>query len=223
MIERDLDHHVNGCGAAHRRLVGHLEALADSGGLNDAVALQPCRLPGWSVGHLLTHLARNADSHTRVIDGALRGEVTDQYEGGAAGRSAEIDAGAARGAQVLVDDVRSSIVHLEAAWARAAAGGWQGEWRSPGAGQRPLFELAFRRWREVEVHTSDMDLGATWQQWSAEYVRYELDRQVMLWRSRKSMGMTVLPEAALRLPPNHRLAWLLRRVEVEGLATPDGL
>ncbi|MSW20314.1 MAG: hypothetical protein F2873_05400, partial [Actinobacteria bacterium] len=106
MIERDLDHHVNGCGAAHRRLVGHLEALVDSGILNDAVAQQPCRLPGWSVGHLLTHLARNADSHTRVIDGALRGEVTDQYEGGAAGRSAEIDAGAARGAQVLVDDVR---------------------------------------------------------------------------------------------------------------------
>jgi hypothetical protein len=83
-------------------------------------------------------------------------------------------------------------------------------------------DVVFLRWREVEVHTSDLDLGTTWQQWSAEYVRYELDRQVMLWRSRKSMGMTVLPEAALRLPPNHRLAWLLRRTEVEGLATPDG-
>jgi hypothetical protein len=45
----------------------------------------------------------------------------------------------------------------------------------------------------------------------------------MLLRSLKSMGQTLLPEAALPLPPNHRLAWLLRRAEVEGLATPDGL
>jgi len=218
MIERDLDHHVNGCGAAHRRLVGHLEALVDSGGLNDAVALQPCRLPGWSVGHLLTHLARNADSHTRVIDGALRGEVTDQYEGGAAGRSVEIDAGAARGAQALVDDVRSSIVHLEAAWARAAAGGWQGEWRSPGAGQRPLFELAFRRWREVEVHHADLGLaGFNIDDWSSRYVTEELRIRTMEWTSRQPMGLATLPEAALRLSPPVRLAWLL------GRAVPDGL
>jgi hypothetical protein len=52
-------------------------------------------------------------------------------------------------------------------------------------------------------------------------VRFELDRQLMIWNSRKSMGLTVLPEAAAKLSPNHRLAWLLGRVAVDGLPVVD--
>ena len=40
-----------GCRASHRRLD---EAIA---GLTDEQARQPSRLPGWTVGHVLTHLA----------------------------------------------------------------------------------------------------------------------------------------------------------------------
>lgn len=218
MNETDLDHHLAGCGAAHRRLIGHLEALLGSGTLTDTTVATPSRLPGWSVGHVLTHLARNADSHTRVIDGALRGEVTDQYAGGAAGRGAEIEAGAARGAEALVDDVRTSIVHLETAWGRATEQGWQGTWRSPAVGERPLFELAFRRWREVEVHHADLGLpGFDIDDWSSRYVAEELRIRTMEWTSRQPMGLTTLPQAALRLAPAVRLAWLLGRVTPEGL------
>jgi len=52
-------------------------------------------------------------------------------------------------------------------------------------------------------------------------VRMELEAQIMMWRSRKPMGLTDLPTIALQLPPKHRLAWLLGRIEVEGLPKPD--
>jgi len=55
------------------------------------------------------------------------------------------------------------------------------------------------------------------------YVRLELDQQIMLWRSRKPMGMTELPDIAKKLSPSQRLAWLMGRVEVEGLAKPEPL
>jgi len=214
---RLLNAHVVGCAAAHQRLLAALDALTD----------EQCRgashLPGWTRGHVLNHLARNADSHVHLLQCASRGEVGEQYPGGAAARNAGIEDGAGRSAEQLVADVRRGIYALEAQWAATNTEGWQGEGVNSARAAIPMSDIVFLRWREVEVHMSDLDVNVSWQDWSAEYVRYELERQVMLWRSRKSMGMTVLPEAALRLPPNHRLAWLLRRVEVEGLATPDGL
>ncbi len=50
--------------------------------LSDADVRRPSRLPGWTVGHVLSHLARNADSHRRRADAAGAGEVIEQYEGG---------------------------------------------------------------------------------------------------------------------------------------------
>src|SRR3954453_19965729 len=73
-------------------------------------------LPGWTLAHLLTHLARNADSHVRRIDAAHRGEFVEQYEGGFAGRERAIEEGSTRDAQTIVDDVIESSLHLDAAW-----------------------------------------------------------------------------------------------------------
>jgi maleylpyruvate isomerase len=218
MDERALQEHVNGCAGAHRTLVSHLESMLAAGTIDDAAVRAPSRLPGWSVGHVLAHLSRNADSHTRVIDGVLRGEVLDQYEGGAAGRNAEIESGAVRPAAEQVDDVRHSIARLELAWARCADAGWPGTWRSPMAGERPAHELPFRRWREVEVHHADLGLaGFGFDDWSQRYVAEELRMRTMEWSSRNPMGLTSLPQAALSLSPTQRLAWLLGRTVPEGL------
>ena len=43
-------------------------------------------LPEWSVGHVMTHLARNAEAMVRRVEAATRGEVIDQYAGGVEGR-----------------------------------------------------------------------------------------------------------------------------------------
>ena len=79
------------------------------------------------------------------------------------------------------------------------------------------------RWREVEIHTADLNLGFSYDYLTPLYVRLELDQQIMLWRSRKPMGMTEIPEIAKKLSPSQRLAWLMGRVEVEGLAKPEPL
>jgi len=64
-------------------------------------------------------------------------------------------------------------------------------------------------------------LGFGYDDFTPLYVRLELDQQIMLWRSRKPMGMTEIPEIAKKLSPSQRLAWLMGRVEVEGLAKPE--
>src|SRR6476661_3698601 len=63
--------------------------LATIRGLSDGDVAHPTGLPGWTVGHVLTHVARNADSHCRRSHAAARGEVVEQYVGGYAGRAAE--------------------------------------------------------------------------------------------------------------------------------------
>src|SRR4051794_41250456 len=103
----EIDRRVQGCRSAQATL------LAALSGLSDEQARQPCLLPGWTVGHLLTHIARNGDSLVRRFEGAIRGEVVDQYVGGPARRQAEIDAGAGRGAADLVDDIRQTNASVD--------------------------------------------------------------------------------------------------------------
>ena len=215
MDPKELDRSIAGCAAAHQRL------LSDLAELTDEQARQPSLLPDWSVGHVLTHLARNADGNVRMLDAANRGEATEQYAGGMESRAADIEAGAGRPASELVADVRESTYGLERQWASMSADGWNGEGLTV-RGPMPIAEVPFRRWREVEVHHADLGLGFTSSDWSAEYVRLELQRMLMLWASRRPMGMTQLPPEALAVPPHQRLSWLLGREEIEGLA-PAGI
>jgi len=156
-----------------------------------------------------------------LLAAAGRGEIAEQYVGGFKARVAAIEDSSGRSAKELVADVRRSIYALEGAWANASPTTWAGDGLNSAGATIHMSEIVFLRWREVEVHHADLALAFSWQQWSDTYVRLELERQIMLWRSRKPMGMTVVPDAALALPPRHRLAWLLGRVQVDGLAQPD--
>lgn len=180
-------------------------------------------LPGWTRGHVLSHLARNAEGHARMFAAATRGEESEQYPGGKAARDEAIESGARRGAIELVADVRATIYVLEAAWAAATATTWAGHGvKSHSDGSRvAISELVLMRWCETEVHHADLGLGFTWRDWDPLFVRYDLDRRVMAWRARKPMGLTSLPEAVLRLAPNERLAWLYNRTNVEGVRPVD--
>mgnify|MGYP003351578373 FL=1 len=83
-------------------------------------------------------------------------------------------------------------------------------------------EDSLLRWREEVLQRTDLDDGYDWNDWPTDYVRRDLERMTMLWNSRRPMGLTGLPPAALRVPPAHRLAWLLGRAEIDGLG-PAGL
>lgn len=196
---RDLDRDVAGAASAHQRLLATLDDRLEAGTLDPAA---PSLLPDWSVGHVLSHLARNAESHVRMLDGAA------QYEAGAEGREAAIEASAGMTVEALVNDVRRTIWALESRWATHAD--WDGTADRLHAAV-PMRELPFLRWREAEVHHVDLGLGVTFADMPAEYVRLELRRQTMLWTARRPMGMTTLPDAALHAAPHDRLAWLLGR------------
>ena len=153
-----------GCAASHARLDA---AIA---GLTDDQARLPSRLPGWTVGHLLTHIARNADSVVRRLDAAARGEVVSQYEGGREGRAAEIEAGAHRSAAELIADVRDASACCDAACASVAAEVWDRPTIGLTGDEAPASFMAFSRWREVEVHHVDLGLGYEPTDWPADLV-----------------------------------------------------
>lgn len=207
--------------ADDRDLVATLESVARSeialgAFLSDVGAVDPARsslLPGWTVGHVLTHIARNADSHVAMLSGS------PQYERGAEGRAADIEAGARRPWGDLVADVAAAGVGLTSAYAGHAA--WDGEAQS-GGGLRPMTMLPQLRQREVELHRIDLGLGYEFASLPRDYVRRELRILEMLWNARQPMGLTGLPPAALTLRPTDRLAWLTGRLDVDGLA-PSGL
>ena len=206
----DLERNRREAAAAHALLVARLATLTD------AQAAQPSLLPGWSIGHVLTHLARNADSHVGVLQAANEGRAAAQYPGGLEQRNADIEAGQGRPAAALVADVIESNGRLEAAWSAMTADGWRGEGLSV-FGPVAVADLPFRRWRETTLHHTDLGLGYGWSQWPAAYVRLELARMTMQWASRKPMGLTSLPPAAMALPDAQRLAWLTGRTSIEGL------
>ncbi len=210
MNYRELDRDVAGCAASHQALLTSLDSLTD------AEARAASNLAGWTVGHVLTHLARNADSHLRMLQGAERGEVLTQYVDGAQGRNVDIEAGAGRSARQLVADARTTIYNLEGVWANTTDQGWNGRGLAL-VGEIPMHDLVFRRWRETEIHRADLGLGYTFSDWPSDYVRLDLLRMTAQWASRKPMGLTALPASALAVSPHERLAWLWGRLDIAGL------
>jgi maleylpyruvate isomerase len=144
---------IEGCVAAH---AGLLAAIAD---LTDDVARGPGLLPGWSIGHVLTHLARNADSVVWRLEGAALGELRDQYPGGLEQRTADIDAGAGRPAAELVTDVRLSAAAVERVMTGLPPTAWDAPSRTSKGVEEDSRAAVLSRWREVVVHHGDLGLG----------------------------------------------------------------
>jgi maleylpyruvate isomerase len=166
-LERNPDRAAALCCDAQHRL------LDDVTGLTTAVMRSASRLPGWTIGHVLTHVARNADAHARRLSGMLRGADVPKYESGDAQRRAEIDAGAQRTAGRILADLRDSNSRLEEVLARCVAASWpHGHFRG-GSGYRATACPAHRL-REVEMHHVDLGLGYAPADWPDEYVAWDL-------------------------------------------------
>ena len=177
--------------------------------LSDADVRRPSRCPGWTVGHVLTHVARNADSHRRRTEAAARNEMIDQYPGGYEGREAEIESGADRGAKELIDDVRASAEEMHAAWHTAPESAWTNVTRDVGGRERPLADLVLRRWQELEVHLVDLGVGVTHRDWSDDFVDAWLPRLRAYFPDR--------PETPASLDERDELAWLYGRLQRDDL------
>jgi maleylpyruvate isomerase len=137
---------------------------------SDADVHSPSLLPDWTRGHVLTHIARNADGIARTLSGALRGERLERYPDGVAGRNADIEAGAGRPVGELLLDVEQSADRLDRLFAAVAdQDGWDLECDDRTAG-----EYVSGRWREVEIHRVDLGGSFGASDWPAAFVRYLL-------------------------------------------------
>lgn len=146
-------------------------------GLSDAQVAGPSLLPGWTRGHVLTHLARNAEGGTRLLGWARTGVPSFEYESLAA-RAAAIEAGADRPAPVLVEDVRRTAGALAAAATEMPPEAWQRVVRYT-AGQEPQADVIVpSRLVEVLIHHVDLDLGHQPQDWPAWFTNDMLSRAV---------------------------------------------
>lgn len=194
--------------AATSRLLGSLD------GLDDATARSASLLPGWSVGHVLTHLARNADGMVHLVDWAETGAQTPMYPSVEA-RNADIESGAGRPAAELVADVSGSAERLAAAFDRFHAFGDPqldrlvlfGAPRPGAVPDVPAYSIPSARIRELEIHHVDLGLPSyTPLDWPDEFVERTLlaihsasgpvdvlghPAEVLAWRLGRGAGPTV--------------------------------
>ena len=155
--------------AAVDRLVGSAAELSDD------QMREPSLLPGWSRGHVLCHLARNADGLLNLLTWAETGVETPQYPSVDA-RNADIEAGADRSAEELTADIASSAKAFSARARALPDEAWLNEVRAIRGPAHPAWFVLNRRLFEVEVHHADLGANYGPQNWPDWFVSDELYR-----------------------------------------------
>ena len=127
-------------------------------GLDDAAVRAPSLCPGWSRGHLLTHLARNADGLVNVAHSAVTGVSVPMYPSAEA-RNADVEAGADRPARELVDDLVRSAERLADELGQVPGDALDLEVPSGRGPTIRVGDVPWVRLREVVYHHVDLDAG----------------------------------------------------------------
>ncbi len=128
--------------------------------LDDLAVAQPSALPNWTRGHVLSHLARNAEALTNLVTWARTGVETPMYASPEA-RDAEIEAAAGDGVEVLVDELRSTASRFAAELDALTPDQLAFVVVTRGGLSRPVADVAWMRVREVWLHLVDLDLGVS--------------------------------------------------------------
>ncbi|MEE1930547.1 maleylpyruvate isomerase family mycothiol-dependent enzyme [Streptomyces sp. TRM 70351] len=131
---------------------GEAALLATAEKLDAAELTEPSLLPGWSRGHVLTHLARNADALVNVLEGR-------PMYASAEARDHDIEVGAARPLAAHLDDLRTSAARLDRAFAGYGGERWENLLELRNGVTDRAAALPFRRRVEVELHHYDLDAG----------------------------------------------------------------
>lgn len=133
----------------------------------------PARLPGWTRGHVVAHLARNADSYWNLLEWARTGVEHPQYPSDEA-RAAGIEASAARPAAELAEELRVAAGRFASQVRTLPEPAWQVMVRARSGWAHPAWYTLNRRWQELEAHHIDLDAGYAHTDWPVAYVRWEL-------------------------------------------------
>ena len=148
--------------------------LLDAAAALPAAALaEPSRLPGWTRGHVLSHLARNADGLTNLLTWARTGRETPMYAGVEARRS-DIEAGAGRAQAEHLADLRDSAERFAAAVEAMPPAAWAAQVTMLSGLVIAAAEVPWRRLVEVRLHHVDLDAGYDCADLPADFAAREL-------------------------------------------------
>ncbi|MGW2449025.1 maleylpyruvate isomerase family mycothiol-dependent enzyme [Streptomyces sp. NPDC001675] len=132
--------------------------------LDNASTAEPSRLPGWTRGHVLAHLARNADALVNVLEGR-------PMYASAEARDADIERDAPRPPGAQLADVRESAARFQRAGAVPAD--WTRTVELRNGVTDSAARLPFRRWAEVDLHHVDLGIGYELEDLPAEFTERE--------------------------------------------------
>ncbi|WP_207400977.1 maleylpyruvate isomerase family mycothiol-dependent enzyme [Actinomadura roseirufa] len=172
------------------RVVRTLTALTD----RDVRA--PSLMPGWSRGHVVTHIARNADSLWNLLEWARTGVKTPQYPS-MESRDADLAAGAARTPAELAEDVRASQARFTERARTLPEEAWSAPVQAMMGWTHPAWYTVLRRWHEVEAHHVDLAAGYGPADWPEAYVRWALTSTLA--------DLAALPETSWAALAGHRI------------------
>lgn len=127
-------------------------------GLEDADLRAPSLLPGWTRGHVLTHVARNADGLANVVRSGISGETIPMYASAEA-RDADIEAGSGRSPADLEADLESSAERLLALLADVPADRLDVAVPTGRGFDLAVHQVPWMRLREVSYHHVDLGAG----------------------------------------------------------------
>jgi maleylpyruvate isomerase len=145
--------------------------LRSASALSDQQVREPSLLPGWSRGHVLTHIARNADGLRNLLIWARTGIQTPQYASMEV-RDKEIELGAGR---FTADIASSALAFMELA-RELPDDSWLAQVRGLRGPAHPAWFTLSRRLSEVEIHHADLDAGYRPSDWPDWFVTDELYR-----------------------------------------------
>ncbi len=214
--------------------VATASVLATTSAITDPRAREPSLLPGWSRGHVLTHIARNADGLRNLLVWARTGVETPQYPSVEA-RDDGIEAGAGRRAAELAADVAESAGSFAAEAEQLSGQDWTVRVAAIRGYGHPAWFTLWRRLSELEIHHVDLGLGYRVTDWPAEFASQCLDRAVgsftgpdspaaLLRSADDGTEHRIGPEAApatvtITGPTRELLAWLIGRSTGGSLVT----
>ncbi|KRC35464.1 hypothetical protein ASE27_09550 [Oerskovia sp. Root918] len=140
--------------AVRRDAAAALRALIEAAhDLDDDSLGSPSSLDGWTVGHVLSHVAMVGEALARQAELAAQGETAEVYEGGAEGRAAGIEAGAHRTRDEHVDALTAAGARLEAAWSLTDSTGWDAPVTYR---EGTVADVLDCWWREARIHATDL-------------------------------------------------------------------
>ncbi|MEU8361756.1 maleylpyruvate isomerase N-terminal domain-containing protein [Nonomuraea sp. NPDC048882] len=178
------------------------QLLATAASLSDADVRAPSRLPGWTRGHVLAHLAANADSYVSLLAWARTGVRTPQYSSYES-RAAAIEAHALQPAAQHLARLEDGAARFAAAVRNLPDRAWSARVEGLRPPPHPAWYVLVRRLREVGFHHVDLAAGYGPADWPDPFVRRELHDCHTTWPHDHSTVSEIILLTPPPPPPPH--------------------